>query len=184
MLICVVLGILMAFSGVEKALNRDMDNNIIIKIDNGEMDYFWFFCKLLLLPIILGGVTYLLSLNCYIFLLNLPLVMIAVRFLFVGIFASCAYDGITAYILIFALWLPLLMINFLTYVVFYMRMFEILEPTCCRSGKFKLGMLLKVKPYRYYFNYTKKACINYFVWSAIFNILYGAIILIIFSIIF
>jgi len=176
-----IIGILSALSVISKANDKFPSGGLIKRVSNGELNYYFFYIKLLLFPVCAAFFCWLLSFNVYAYFLNLPLLFFYVRHFASSFVAWCVTDGFFAYVAILLLWLPLLVTNFILFATLFLRIFELLEKPC---GRFSFATHFACKPYNFYWRATKGVISWYLIWVSIINTVYASFFLIIFVIIF
>ena len=178
MLVCALLGIILAFSHAEVLSIKYSDGNIITKLSSKNFNFFFFYIKTLLILSAITLLTFLLTFNFYCCLVNFVFIIVATKYYFAYVFVSCILDGFSGYLLLIVLWIPLYLVNILLFTMYIIKIFELISYPCGLKGK------LRILPYSCYWHGTKHILLRQLYLSIIFSIIYISIIIIILSLIF
>lgn len=175
--ICAIIGILLAFSKAESLSSKYSDGNIITQISAKTFNCFTFYLKSLLFVSCISIITFLLTLTFCTFILNFALIILYVKTFLGYMFVSCMLDGITGYLLLFLVWLPLLIANLLLIILLMIRLFDLIGYPCNYRKAFR------VIPYKIYWRGTQKILSKHLIVTNILTFTYLSIVIIIISLV-
>lgn len=177
-LVCAFIGLIMAFSKGEALSERYSDGNMITQVSAKSFNCLTFYIKSILIVSGIGIITFLLTINFYTFLLNFILIIFYVKTYLGYMFVSCILDGVTGYLLLFLVWIPLLIFNLLLLIILMIRLFELIDYPC------NYRKACRIIPYKSYWRGTKKILSRHLILSNIATFTYLSIVIIIISLIF
>lgn len=152
--IFVVLGILLAFSGISDAINECKKLSFIGEIGNKTFNVFLFEIKIIMVPLSFLIITYFLSINYFLFFGSFILILITSRYVFKWVILMIACDTIYGLLSLLIVILPCGIVLWLGYMVFFVKTLEVIANTPCRK-KFAFF------PYTLNFRYIKPLMKNY-----------------------
>lgn len=144
------IGVVWSFSSIREAASRYSDGNIITAIRAQDFNYLLTLLKILLFITLSYMILLFTPYHFFIFLASFLVQAIIVRFAFVLIFVSCLLDGITGYLLLLILWLPLLLLSYYCLLTSYNKIFCVSgfnftkrKPVCSITVKKTVSIIIK-----------------------------------------
>ncbi len=178
LLICALFGVILAFSHAEVLSQKYSDGNIITQLSAKNFHFFSFYMKTVLFITSIIIVIFLLTFNFYCFLLSYVLITVATKYYFAYAFVSCMLDGFSGYLLLIVLWIPLYLIILLFFMLYIIRLTELISYPCGWKGK------LRIVPYSCYWHGCKHLIGRQLLYSILCAMVYISVIIIILALIF
>ena len=121
----IFIGILIALSKVKVLSDKYCDGNIIILIKNGNFRYVSFYLKLAFITLFIFFLANIFSFNRVVFLFIYPFICIVTYLVIRNVFVSCYLDGLTGYLSLFALYLPLIVIFAFVFSMYLLKVYSV-----------------------------------------------------------
>ncbi len=148
--VSVSIGLVLALQGLNPSENLLFQGNMLVLIQNGQFNIFFYLLKSFLFLLVLYAALIFCRHHFIFVIANLILMMFFIRLIFTQLFLSFLFDGFLGFVFFLLYWLPILIFSFFCYFNILCKIFccmgydkRKLRPLCCPSGRTYIDILYK-----------------------------------------